>query len=553
MLDHYRELLGHYRSSVFWGAVIAAALTLGLSLLLLNVMPIYSSTVVLNMQPSEEALRFNREFMDRGQFNPATIITQTHIERLLSDPVAERALDILLDEGSEDILASEPTLVDVLMETAWRWWALLNYGYFIEPDQRTQYLKSLKKAISVDFVEGSYIIRVEARHQYPELTARIVNAYADAYIEIASADFRDQVFNSVQVVDNRIAKKLDELNGLLTEREKLRESLGVRDVQLELTIMLESRQTLLKELQDAEIELARLQSELAYLEQTLGSRPRDREGLLNPQRRKIADKKDEIAFRRKSIAELDSALDGLSEKQRQLDKLEDAITATQSDLDKLRETRVSLELGSDARMSQVRVVSPGKPAIYPDAPKVLMNTVIAGVVGALLVVVALIVFDTLGTRVRTKADLQALIGPRALPTVNRRFRNLFRTATFRGGRAAQRRLREFATTISQRMGANPDPGGDRILITGFMDAPEIERAARLIRAVLHAQFGDRGKGAAIRVEAIPPVSATVSWDDLPEGRIVVAVPVNRIEEVEIRAIQKVGHIKPRSPYMMMWS
>ncbi len=553
MLDHYRELFRLFRRSVFLSVSVAGLVALGLSLALLKYVPVYVSSVTMNMQPSEEALRFNREFKDAGQFNPATIITQTHIERLLSNPVRERALDILMAQARGDRPVDPPDVIDLLKDTIWRSWAMLNYGFFVPPDQRTEYLAILKNAIGVDFVEGSYIIRLEAKSQYPEVSARIANAFAQAYGEIASADFRDQLFSSVQVVEGKIATKEAELADLLSQLEQLRETLGVRDIALELSVMLESRRVLVQALQEAEIELVKLENELAYQMQTLGSRQRDSEGVLQPQRRKIADQQDEIDVRRRNIAEIDAELNGLAVKQRELDKLTNAIDAASADLEALRERRVSLELGTDARMSQLRIVSPAVASVYPEFPKVLVNTVVATIVGGLLAVAGIILIDTVGTRVRTKSDLQAVIGTRALPTVNRRFRRHFRHGRFTGRRFAQRMLRQFAIGLTRRMSAGAGLSTHSVLVTGFLSREEIGRVAAVIRAVIEVQFGDGGKNGAIKVETLPPVSEVVSWDDQPDGTIIVAVPSGRVEEIEVRSLDKVGHRKPRRPFMLIWS
>jgi len=553
LLDHYRELFGLFRRSVFLTVTVAGLVALGLSMALLKFVPIYVSSVTMNMQPSEEALRFNREFKDAGQFNPATIITQTHIERLLSGPVRERALDILLERADGDRPVDPPDIIDMIKDAIWRSWAMLNYGFFVPPDQRTEYLAILKNSISVDFVEGSYIIRLEASSQYPEVSARIANAFAEAYGEIASADFRGQIFNSVKVVEGKIATKEVELSDLLSQLEKLRETLGVRDIGLELSVMLESRRVLLQALQEAEIELVRLENELAYQMQTLGSRQSDSTGVLQPQRRKIADQQDEIAVRRRNIAEIDAELDGLAVKEREMGKLTNAIDAARTDLEALRERRVSLELGTDARMSQLRIVSPAVVSVYPEFPKVFVNTVVAMIVGGLLSVATIILFDTVGTRVRTKSDLQAVIGTRALPTVNRRFRRHFRNGRFTGRGAARRMLRQFTIGLTRRMSTGAGLSTNTILVTGFLDRAEIDRVADVIRTVIHTQFGNDGKNGGIKVETLPPVASVVSWDDQPDGTIVVAVPAGRVEEIEMRSIDKVGHRKPRRPFMLIWS
>src|SRR5690606_26645942 len=158
MFNHYTDLLRHYRKTLVLGALVAGILTLILSLVAQKIMPIYEATVTLNMQPSEEELRFNSGFMGVSQFNPATIIVQTHIERLLSQQVANRALDILIEQSGGALPVVPPTAFDRFKAEFRRWYNILNYGYFVVPPQRDAFVTDLINATEVEYVEGSYIL-----------------------------------------------------------------------------------------------------------------------------------------------------------------------------------------------------------------------------------------------------------------------------------------------------------------------------------------------------------------------------------------------------------
>lgn len=553
MFEHYKELFRLYRGSIAWAAIVAGLISLGLSALLLTVLPNYKSTVTINMQPSEEALRFSREFTGAGQFNPATIITQTHIERLLSDPVAERALDILLAEPDGALTADEPDLFDAFRTVVWEWWARLNYGFFVQPDEHELYLNKLKRSISVDFVEGSYILRLEAKSQYPTLAARIANAYATAYTEIASEDFLDQAFNAADIVQTRIDAKEAELARLLDRREELRDRLGVNDIVREVNVLLTSRQEAMSALQDAQIELQMLQNELEFQKKALGSQAQTESGALELQRQKIEDRQDEVVFRERTLKELDAALDSLGKKERQFAGLTNAIEATEQELTSLRDRLVTYELSSEARMSQVRIVNTAKPAVYPDSPKVLSNTVVATVAGGLLTIVALILMDAAGMRVRTQFDLQALVGTRALPTAFRRVQRLARDGNTAGRSVAGSAFSRFSETLGHRLAANDGLKHGTVLVTGFLEDNERHRVAKLLELVIEERFGKSGTGAGIDVQVLPPPSAIAEWDDLPMGSIVAAVPPGRIGQSDLEEIRKAGEARHRPVFMLIWS
>ena len=189
MISHYSDLLRHYWKMILSGAAGAGLLAYLLSVLLLDAMPFYKASVAVNMQPSEEALMFNRGFLGVSQFNPATIIAQTHIERILSREVAERTLDILLAEPGAAAAPEPPNALDRIKAAFWRTWNNLNYGYFVQPTEREQQINDLMGAIDVEMVEGSYILLVEITYDNPEIAARAANALLQAYIDQTREDF----------------------------------------------------------------------------------------------------------------------------------------------------------------------------------------------------------------------------------------------------------------------------------------------------------------------------------------------------------------------------
>ena len=133
MLRHLLELLRTSHRMILASAVAAGLVALVLSVVLLNARPLYEASVTVSMEPSEEELRFNRSFMGVSQFNPATIIAQSHIERLLSRPVAERALELLTADLGQ-IPARPPSLLSALSTRVWQVWNTLNYGYSVQLD-----------------------------------------------------------------------------------------------------------------------------------------------------------------------------------------------------------------------------------------------------------------------------------------------------------------------------------------------------------------------------------------------------------------------------------
>lgn len=549
MLQHYQELARQYRGRIFLTAVSAALLVLALSLVLLKVSPIYKSTVIFNMQPSEEALSFNREFQGRSQFNPATIITQTHVERLLSRPVTERALDIILAESDAEA-AVEPSYFDEVKLLLWQSWTRLNYGEYRPLPQREQYIEELIESVDVEIVEGSYILKLEAGHQYPAIASRIANAYADAYIEIARQDFQDGTNELAVTLRARISAAEAELQRLFAERETLRSEFDINDIRTEQELLLSSVQTLRLNLDDEQLDLSLAQAELEELIAELGSASGNAR-TVRDQRSDISALETRIEFRRSQIAATQEQLAALAEKESLFSTLSGEIEDVQLNLTDLRERLLSFELSGQARADQVQVIQAAKPAIYPSFPKVLINTVAAGIAGALLYLMVLSIQDMFGGRIRTSQDLLAVVSDRMLPPASPKLARRRRFLGLLSGRTRRRR-RRFIEAFGQRMSVEAGWASGIVYVTGFLDKAAIERARNFLADIVESSITQTGNDKPFQVVALGPIYSVKNWDALPVGPVVVIMGPNEQDSLDISSLLTVGANPVRRPMFMLW-
>jgi len=311
MLTHYRQLLRHYRDVIVRGSLVAGGLALLLSVLLLRSMPIYESSVTLNMQPSVEELQFNRGFLGVSQFNPATIIAQSHIEMLLSRPVAERAIDKLIAQNDGQLPVEAPTIFDRLRTGFFATIRILNFGYFTPLSERETYINDLIGATSVEIVEGSYILRVSISYSDPKIAADAANALAEAYVEQSQIEFAadaDRIDETIEQVRKESEAKL---LSLTAERRAIAVDVGIANIR-------QLRQSLVE-----------LSSSIAATE---AGRVQREENL----------RKAEAA-----LLELDEIEEAFLE-------VDQRISDVRSDLTELQERAVQLQIAREARLSQVR-------------------------------------------------------------------------------------------------------------------------------------------------------------------------------------------------------
>lgn len=525
MLRHFLELLRASHRMILASAAAAGLVALVLSVLLLNARPLYEASVTVSMEPSEEELRFNRSFMGVSQFNPATIIAQSHIERLLSRPVAERALALLTAELGQ-IPAKPPSLLSALSTRVWQVWNTLNYGYSVQLDDQQQMLADLQNAISVEIVEGSYILNIAVSYDDAAIAAQAANALARAYVEEARDGFR----RDAAEIAATIATAEDEAQRSLSERRQQRQALaaelGVADPVAERAILLQAREDARAALRTAEAELSGEERRLATLRQSLATQADGeiargiRESLATGQAG--LDRLTELrAQRQQGLTEIAGSLVGLDEAQTRLSALDEQIAGVETDLAQLQALRVASELSSRARLSQVMIINPATVPLYPRFPKVAVNTVVAVLVGAILALVPVLARDALGSQLRTALDVEQL-GARALPSLSRR-----RIA--RGRRLGPGEVDRLVRRIAA------DRGGwhDRVLlVTGFLPQDDIHRLAR----VLDGAAGSDGTP----IQAVPllPLTAIEDWTALPDQPLLVALRSGELARSELALMQE---------------
>ncbi len=530
MLKHYRDLFRQFRMMILAGVIGTGALAFGLSLLLLQAMPIYRSTVVVNMKPSDEALIFNRAFMGVTQFSPAVIITQTQIERLLSRQVAERALDILIEESGGSLPADPPNALSRLKTTLWRNWNLANYGYFVPASERQTMISDLQGATDVEMVEGSYIMAIEISYDNPVLAARAANALVQAYIETASETFSDDAVGIDTALENLQTDKTADLNKMIAERRLLERQLPSDSVNDGRMLLSAGRVTAASKLAEAQRTLARLQSELEQIDSADTA-------AIAEMRAEITTAEDMVSQRTQKVADVEAELQYLDSTETALRELELKIQETENDLEELRARRLSTSLAREARMNQVEIISSAQVPTYPAFPKVFVNTVVGTILGGILMLAPIAILDVLNTRIRTSEDLRLTVGEQALPTVSRKMARHARRFLKKGG-APGRELREFAEKMSRRFlteGHKHWPQ-QHIYVTAIGSQDHVERLYVVVQAAARLYAPHRAEGVApLKVVPLPPVARLGSWAPYQDQTIIIGIASGEadINEVEL--------------------
>lgn len=382
MRSHYLQLLSYYKYVV---AFIIVALTSGVaafSAVLLFAAPLYTATATVSLLPTQAELTFSQAFVRSTSFNPANLLTQTHIENLISREISKETIDKLIgkagsappgDEDSPGTTGNE--WIDRFSQGFQsfrrefrRIYMTLNSGKFVPADPYTDLVNGLQEAISIDMLEGTYILRISVSWDDPEFAAAAANMLSETYLERARAQARQAALAAEEALRKEMAKG---------------------------------------------------------------------EG---------------------NVADL----------QRQIN---------------------ALRLERAGNISFLRVIDPAVPPVYPSFPKVVVNTVAAGISAVILSIILVIAADTISKTLKTDADLSRVLGPTALGRI-------------RAKRPGARQLKEISRRINLQCLAVPAQGG----VMSMEGDADSTAAARIIQRAL---------------------TGLESWKDLPAGARQTAEPTSR--------------------------
>lgn len=429
MINHFLELFSFYRRLLLGGALYTALFALLLSMFLLLANPLYKAVATVTMQPTEAELAYTQGWLGVSQFNPASILTQTHIEQILSRPVAEKALQLLSQEAAETQTNSSgfkqglEKLGRGLKQLFWQTWNTLNYGKHVPLSEEEELLVTLMEATDVEVVEGSYIINIEVLYKNPQIAAKVANTMAEAYVAQTQNDYALHAQGLREGLQTLIGDKESKLTLLIDEELKLRRLLKISDIGIERESLIESRDREQEKRTEDEIRLSELLSRVESL-QGEGKRPNRRE-LINRIETELALGEAErngllsrISERRHGILALDNKLLELQDKERRFRQIEQRKDEIRADLEDLRRRQVTVSLADAGRLPQVKMISPSVAPLYPWFPKVLLTTVAAAIVGFVMMLLLVVVLDTTGRSVITSEGLFRFVGINSLGLIH---------------------------------------------------------------------------------------------------------------------------------------
>jgi len=239
-------------------------------------------------------------------------------------------------------------------------------------------------------------------------------------------------------------------------------------------------------------------------------------------------------------------LQALDRTESRLAEIDQRIRDAESDLAELQRQRIATELARKARLNPVRTINAAVAPVYPAFPKVLFNTVIGTMLGAVLALAPIAVLDVLDDRIRTTEDLRQALGSRGLPSVTRRLVGQARRF-LRTGRKPGTQLKGYAEAMGRRFLTDGLAGWpDRpVYVTAFGSADDVARLHIVAQAAVRLVAPREARGSTpSKVVALPPFSYLTDWSAYRDGSILIGVTAGRVERAEVeRAVAAASDAK----------
>ena len=494
IVQHSLQLLRYHRRLVIGIVLVSTLATCGLSVARLLIAPVYTATAMVVVLPTEAEYTFGREASGGGQ-NAARGLTATYMEYLRSRPVVESALAKVraASAGSGGEPKPESALarrVKGMIGFARRIYRTLDSGSYVPSTEEERELSRLSKAIDLEKVADSYILKILVNLDDATASKVAANALAEAYVERVSQQLATSAGQIGGFLEEEIRKREQALQALLDQAEQLKASGGITSLTEERQRLLAERDTARQKLVDAQQEVNAAEAELLALERVdslkSGRNPAELSQQKSAAEARLDAAKRTIATRQGSLNAVDRSLEKLGDKEEPLLELTRKIDGTKAELADLQGRALSTHLTGSSANAQVKVIEPAVLPVYHSSPRVVRNTAAGLFAGVLLALFAVFVIDTVSGKVKTAADLERIVGSRCLEVLPAA---LVARTTAPEGRTLETResLKSVGSGIERGLAVLGAFESSVIQVTGFVDSALLGDVAVTIGTAIASQ------------------------------------------------------------------
>jgi uncharacterized protein involved in exopolysaccharide biosynthesis len=398
-MEFYRiwRILVGYKRVLIWLPIFATCVGLGLAFILPEQ---YVSTALVLVRPAEE-LKFNsntaddKEILDYpvGRSAPIDAPSKTYMEVIKSPAVAMKIVEALhLDvkvpkEGETPHEVFKDEVKDWIGNTIRTLRNYLRYGRDIPTSAFDLAVGNVEEKLGVSVRKDTYAFDISFRSSDPKEAAAVANIAAQIFIEHSSEAYRSEAARAREFLE----KRLDESRKALDQARAEVLSFKSSGETFDLTSEYKENLQYLEDLQDT---LAKDGGKLAGMKRSFKQD--------SPE---VLAQEAENAALQQQISTLQAQLVAYPEKEARLNAMILAQRLAEESYEFFRKRYEEARVKESAIVTEIRIVSPAEPALYPVNP---IKFLYAGLSFAMAMVAAIgwaLFSELLSPRVRTFRDL----------------------------------------------------------------------------------------------------------------------------------------------------
>ena len=397
----WRILVGHKRVLI-WLPIVATCVGLGLAFVPPEQ---YVSTALVLVRPAEE-IKFNpnaaddKEILDFpvGRSAPIDAPSKTYMEVIKSPAVAVKIVEALrLDvkvpkEGETPFEAFKDEFKDWIGATHRTLRNYVRYGRDIPASAFDLAVENVEENLGVSVRKDTYAFDISFRSSDPKRAAAVANIAAQIFIEHSSEAYRSEAARAREFLE----KQLDESRNALDQARAAVLSFKSSGETFDLTSEYKENLQYLEDLQDT---LAKDGGKLAGMKRSFKQD--------SPE---VLAQEAENAALQQQISTMQAQLVAYPEKEARLSALILTQHLAEESYEFLRKRYEEARVKESGIVTEIRIVSPAEPALYPVAP---IKFLYAGLSFAMAMVAAVgwaLFAEQLSPRVRTLRDLDDMDG-----------------------------------------------------------------------------------------------------------------------------------------------
>jgi uncharacterized protein involved in exopolysaccharide biosynthesis len=369
--------------------VIVTAIAFFYSHFVLMREPVFRAAATLDISPSRAEMDYGNALARGSALQSAALLTQTYAEYGRSRPVVEAIAAEYLDLHP-DALNAAPQGLGIR-----RTIRILDQGGPAVRDPRLLFIDNLQKAVDINTVEGTHLLRISVSWDNPVTAAWFANKFAKRLIDQAGTRANGPTDQLHQTLDAKLAEARALLNARQIEAAQTRASLGVADIQKQKQSLIEERLAEEGKLTDERAQMAASSTQVGVLERQangpLSSATAAVDQALALERPRLAGLQRSAGQRAARVGQLQGQLARLTQSETRLGVLDREIEGLQATVTALTERTNNVALDTLAEGPPVRVVEAARPPLVRDSPRVLTNTVFGFAGGCALAALFLLV------------------------------------------------------------------------------------------------------------------------------------------------------------------